>query len=62
MKRVATMPVNRASRTDLSDEVVRQVQREQEEILRGLLRVQSETLREPRPPRPRSGHPPDTRW
>lgn len=54
MKRAHTMPVNRASRTDLSDEVVRRFQREQEEILIGLVRIQSETLRQPPPPQPGS--------
>lgn len=61
MKRAQMTPTKRASRIDLSDEAVRQVQREQKEILMELLRVQSETLREPRAPRPGLGLPPNTR-
>lgn len=50
MKRAQTTPRKRASRTDLSDELIRHVQREQDEILIGLVRVQSEALRSPYPP------------
>lgn len=63
MKTAQPTPMQRASRTDLNDEAVRQVQREQEEILIGLVRIQSETLRQPPPPQPgsRSRLPPNTR-
>lgn len=50
MKRTVTSPVQRPSRLVPSDEVIRKVQREQSDILRRLLRVQFETLREPRTP------------
>ena len=59
MKRTVTSPVQRPSRLVPSDEVIRKVQREQSDILRRLLRVQSETLREPRTPTS-SGQPPNT--
>lgn len=63
MTRAQPTPMQRASRTDLNDEAVRQVQREQEEILIGLVRIQSETLRQPPPPQPgsRSRLPPNIR-
>lgn len=59
--RTATTPTKRANRLEPSKEVIRQVQREQEEILIRLLRVQAETLREPRPPRSGLGLPRNTR-
>lgn len=56
MNRVATPPMKRANRLEPSEKVIRQVRREQSEVLRRLVRIQSETLRG-RPPqrfRPRS--------
>lgn len=61
MKRTVTSPVNRPSRLVPSDEVIREVQREQSDILRRLLRVQFETLREPRRPHTSPGLPLITR-
>lgn len=60
MKTTVTSPVKRPSRLVPSDEVIRRVQREQSDILRRLLRVQFETLREPRTPMS-SEQPPITR-
>ena len=61
MKRAATTPMKRANRLEPSEEVIRQVQREEEEILMRLLQVQAETLREPRASRPGLGLPPNPR-
>lgn len=49
MKKAATAPLKRANRLEPSEDVIRQVRREQQEILRRLLKIQSETFRG-RPP------------
>ena len=49
MKKAATKPMKRTNRPGSSEDVIRQVRREQEEILSQLLKIQSETLRG-RPP------------
>lgn len=43
--------MKRANRLEPSEEVIRQVRREQSGVLRRLVRIQTETLRSPRPPR-----------
>lgn len=57
MKRTVTSLAKRPNRLEPSDEVIREVQREQSDIVRRLLRIQFETLREPSLPRTRAGQP-----